>query len=179
MLILSSQQKLPSMLVNIFERLELCDEKNLLIQGIPSTLEKHFTKLSFAKNVTPLLKSRKIEFALVFALNYTQLNIILKDVIPALKAQGKLWIAYPKPTSKIVSDLNRDCNWDCLFSKGFGKIDEVVIDHVWTAIRFCTSKIDSNQTEIDLDTLSLDATVKDVVVKPSRTSYSAIETAIS
>ena len=70
------------MLVNIFERLELNDEKNLLIQGIPSTLEKYFTKLSFAKNVTPLLKSKNIEFALVFALNYQQLSVILKEVIP-------------------------------------------------------------------------------------------------
>ena len=61
------------MLINIFERLEFGDEKNVLIQGIPSTLEKYFTKLSFAKNVTPLLKSRKIDFALVFAINYNQL----------------------------------------------------------------------------------------------------------
>jgi len=58
------------MLINIFDRLELCEEKNVLVQGIPSTLEKFFTKLSFAKNLTPLLKSRKIDFALVFALNY-------------------------------------------------------------------------------------------------------------
>jgi hypothetical protein len=178
MLILSSQQKLPSMLVNIFERLELCDEKNLLIQGIPSTLEKHFTKLSFAKNVTPLLKSRKIEFALVFALNYNQLNAILKDVIPALKSQGKLWVAYPKPTSKIVSDLNRDCNWECLATKGFGKIDEVVIDHVWTAIRFCTTCIQVSDKALDLEMMNLDATVKDVVIKSSR-SYGTVRTAIS
>jgi hypothetical protein len=166
------------MLVNIFERLELCDEKNLLIQGIPSTLEKYFTKLSFAKNVTPLLKSRKIEFALVFALNYQQLSAILKDVIPALKDKGKLWVAYPKPTSKIVSDLNRDCNWDCLCTKGFGKIDEVVIDHVWTAIRFCTTASEAAQNEIELDSLNIDATVKDVVVKSSR-KFSGIRTAVS
>jgi len=113
------------MLINIFDKLQLGEEKNLLIQGIPSTLEKFFTKLSFAKNVTPLLKSRKIDYALVFAVNYNQLSSILKDVIPALRTKGKLWIAYPKPTSKIVSDLNRDLNWDCLLSKGFKKIDEV------------------------------------------------------
>ncbi len=166
------------MLVNIFERLELNDEKNLLIQGIPSTLEKYFTKLSFAKNVTPLLKSKKIEFALVFALNYQQLSVILKEVIPALKNKGKLWIAYPKPTSKIVSDLNRDCNWDCLCTRGFGKIDEVVIDHVWTAIRFCTAAASEEQKELDLEDLHIDATVKDVVVKSSR-KYSGIRTAIS
>ena len=179
MLILSSQQKLPRMLVNIFERLELCDEKNLLIQGIPSTLEKYFTKLSFAKNVTPLLKSRKIEFALVFALNYQQLAAILKDVIPALKDKGKLWVAYPKPTSKIVSDLNRDCNWDCLCTKGFGKIDEVVIDHVWTAIRFCTSVNLNDHKEIQIDALNSDATVKDVVVKTTRKYSSSIRTVVS
>lgn len=178
MLILSSQQKLPRMLVNIFERLELNDEKNLLIQGIPSTLEKYFTKLSFAKNVTPLLKSRKIEFALVFALNYQQLSLILNDVIPALKDKGKLWVAYPKPTSKIVSDLNRDCNWDCLCTKGFGKIDEVVIDHVWTAIRFCTSASNESVKELDIDQLNVDATIKDVVVKSTR-KYAGVRSAVS
>ena len=52
----------------LFEKLQLKDEKNLLVQGLPSTIEKQFAKLSFAKNVTPLLKMRKIDFALVFAL---------------------------------------------------------------------------------------------------------------
>lgn len=156
------------MLINIFDRLQIIEEKNLLIQGIPSTLEKFFTKISFAKNVTPLLKSRKIDFALVFALNYTQLSIILKDVIPALRTQGKLWIAYPKPTSKIVSDLNRDCSWECLQSKGFTKIDEVVIDHVWTAMRFCNAAADNNCDGIDMDLLNFDATVKDAIRTSSR-----------
>lgn len=155
------------MVLNIFEKLQFGEEKNLLIQGIPSTLEKHFTKLSFAKNVTPLLKSRKIDFALVFAINYNQLSSILCDVIPALREKGKLWIAYPKPTSKIVSDLNRDCQWDCLRNKGFSKMDEIVIDHVWTAMRFCTSQGNCDES-INIDELSSDATVKDIVSRSSR-----------
>ncbi|MFN5421680.1 MAG: hypothetical protein ACK5AO_00305 [bacterium] len=155
------------MLINMFERLQLCDEKNILIQGIPSTLEKYFTKLSFAKNVTPLLKTRKIEFALVFAINYKQLTTILSDVVPALKTGGKLWIAYPKPTSKIVSDLNRDCSWDCLKSKGFSTIDEVVIDHVWTALRFCTIKSHLDCKEADMAEMDADAIVKDMIASSS------------
>ena len=146
----------------MFERFQLCDEKNILIQGIPSTLEKYFTKLSFAKNVTPLLKTRKIDFALIFAINYKQLSAILTDVVPALKTGGKLWIAYPKPTSKIVSDLNRDCSWECLMSKGFSKIDEVVIDNVWTAMRFCTISGPLDCKENDLAELDSEAIVKDV-----------------
>ena len=86
----------------LFEKLQLEDEKNLLIQGLPSTIEKQFSKLSFSKNVTPLLKTRKIDFALVFALNSNQLYKILSEVCPALHASGKLWIAYPKATSKIA-----------------------------------------------------------------------------
>lgn len=151
------------MLINIFDKLQLDDEKNILIQGIPSTLEKFFTKLSFAKNVTPLLKSRKIDFALVFAVNYHQLSSILNDVIPALSIKGKLWVAYPKTTSKIVSDLNRDLNWDCLRTKGFYKIHEVVIDHVWVAMRFCTTNPNIN-SEVDMNYLDINSTVKDVVL---------------
>ncbi len=69
----------------IFEKLQLKNEKTLLIQGLPSSIEKQFTKLSFAKNLTPLLYSRKIDFALLFAVSENQLNGILRDIMPALK----------------------------------------------------------------------------------------------
>jgi len=124
------------MMQTMFEKLQLHEEKNLLIQGLPSSIEKQFTKLSFAKNVTPLLRSRKIDFALVFAVNQNQLSSIMQDVIPALHEEGKLWIAYPKTASKIVSDLNRECSWKCIRNKGFESIHETCLDHVWSAIRF-------------------------------------------
>jgi hypothetical protein len=120
----------------IFEKLELADEKNLLIQGLPSSIEKQFSKLSFAKNVTPLLKSRKIDFALVFAVNENQLNGILHDVMPALKDDSKLWIASPKTTSKIVTDLCRECSWNKLTAAGYESVNQVTLDHVWSATRF-------------------------------------------
>ena len=47
----------------LLEKLQLKDERNLLIQGLPSSIEKQFVKLAFAKNLTPLLKSRRIDFA--------------------------------------------------------------------------------------------------------------------
>jgi len=120
----------------LFEKLEFADEKNLLIQGLPSSIEKQFCKLSFAKNMTPLLKSRKIDFALVFAVNENQLNGILRDVMPALKEDTKFWVAYPKITSKIVTDLNRDSSWQQLTSAGYETVIEVALDHVWSAARF-------------------------------------------
>jgi hypothetical protein len=120
----------------VFEKLQLKEEKNLLVQGLPSSIEKQFAKISFSKSVTPLLKSRKIDFALVFAINQNQLTSIMQDVLPAMHHDGKLWIAYPKTTSKIVSDLNRQCTWACLKTKGFESVQETELDHVWTAVRF-------------------------------------------
>jgi len=122
------------------EKLLLADEKNLLIQGLPSSIEKQFSKLSFAKNITPLLKSRKVDFALVFAVSETQLSGIIRDVLPALKDSTKFWVAYPKTTSKIVTDLNRETSWNCLTGEGFESIERVELDHVWSALRFCRSE---------------------------------------
>ena len=129
------------MSTSLFEDLELKDERSLLIQGLPSSIEKVFVKLSYAKNVTPLLKSRKIDFALIFAVNQNQLNNILREVFSALHSNSKVWIAYPKQTSKIVSDLNRQCSWDLLIQSGFENINQVSIDNVWNAIRFKKTEV--------------------------------------
>ena len=121
---------------NILEKLQLKEEKNLLIQGLPSSVEKQFAKLSYNKNLTPSLKTRKIDFALIFAINQLQLNNILKEVFSALHPESKLWIAYPKTTSKIVSDLNRDASWEILSKNDYEAVRQVTLDHVWTAMRF-------------------------------------------
>ena len=128
MLVMSSQP--------LLEKLHLKDEKNLLIQGLPSSIEKQFIKLSFSKNLTPLLKSRKIDFALVFAVSQQQLKCILADVIPHLHETAKLWVAYPKLTSKIASDLSRDASWDFIGDHGFEGVSAVALDNSWTALRF-------------------------------------------
>ena len=121
---------------SLFEKLQLKDEKNLLIQGLPSSIEKQFAKLSYAKNLTPLLRSRKIDFALIFAVNHQQLCNILRDIFPALHNESKLWIAYPKTASKIASDLNRDCSWRILSDNEFVSTNDVTLDHVWSAMHF-------------------------------------------
>lgn len=121
---------------NLLEKLQLGTEKNMLLQGLPLAIEKQFIKFSFAKNVTPLLKSKKIDFALIFAFSQKQLKDILNDVIPALHADAKFWIAYPKASSKIASDLSRDCSWDFIAEHGFETVRLVAVDNLWSAMRF-------------------------------------------
>ncbi|MFN8246075.1 MAG: hypothetical protein U0T56_06825 [Ferruginibacter sp.] len=119
----------------MFEKLQLTNEKNILIQGLPSSIEKQFLKISYAKSITPLLKIKKIEFALLFAVSKKQLTDLLNDVSPALHDQVKLWVAFPKLTSKIASDLTRECNWCCIDELGFEAIDQINLDNVWHAVK--------------------------------------------
>ncbi|MFY7965011.1 MAG: YdeI/OmpD-associated family protein [Chitinophagaceae bacterium] len=122
--------------LSLFEKLQLQDEKSVLIQGLPSSIEKQFAKLSYAKNVTPLVRSRKLDFALIFAINQNQLQNIMRDIMPALRDDSKLWVAYPKVTSKIVSDLNRESSWDFFTNNSYEGISLIELDHMWSAMRF-------------------------------------------
>ncbi len=131
-------------LLTVLEKLRVQDEKNFLIQGLPSSIEKGFSKINYAKSVTPLLRSRRIDFALLFAVNIKQLTAIIADVIPAMHTEAKLWVAYPTPTSKIYSELSRDYNWDVLTCLGYEGVDQICLDNVWTAISF--AKPDSLST---------------------------------
>lgn len=164
---------------SLLEKLQVVNEKNLLIQGLPSSIEKQFVKLSYSKNVTPLLKVKKIDFALVFAITANQLNGILREVIPCLSHNAKLWVAAPKSTSKIVSDLNRECSWDILCQNCYENVEQVNLDHVWSASLFRKSdkleiamtvkkeeaKEKAKEKTIQLDIKSVDF-VKNLVVPP-------------
>jgi hypothetical protein len=124
----------------ILDKLALKNEKNILIQGLPSSIEKQFVKLSFAKNLTPLLKTRKLDFALIFAVSENQLNSILSDIFGAVKEETRLWVAHPKVTSKISTDLNRESSWSRLTDLGYEAVETISLDHVWQAINFAKTE---------------------------------------
>ncbi len=133
----------------ILEKLQLVNVKTVLIQGLPSSIEKQFCKLSFAKNLTPLLRTRKLDFALVFAVSEHQLNGILQDIMPALREETKLWVAYPKISSKIVTNLNRESSWHALTNAGYESAELVVLDHVWVAVNYKKAELVSLDDLID------------------------------
>ena len=150
---------------NLLEKLQIGSEKNILIQGLPSSVEKHFSKINYSKNVTPLLKIKRIDYALIFALSNSQLCKILQEVLPALSMNVKLWIAYPKPASKIASDLSKDCSWQVLKDNGFASSEDVEMDTVWSAMHFERMPAE-NTTEI-----MKDAKKTDNVYQPSEAKF--------
>lgn len=53
-----------------------------------------------------------------------------------LKPGGILWITYPKGTSRVKTDLNRDILWQHLKSFHLEGVGMVAVDETWSAMRF-------------------------------------------
>ena len=53
-----------------------------------------------------------------------------------VKPGGMLWIAYPKGTSKVKTDVNRDKLWAAVLPLGWQPIRQIALDEVWSALRF-------------------------------------------
>jgi len=70
---------------------------------------------------------------------FTKSQAELKENFPilkqALKDEGSLWITYPKRSSKVETDLNRDIIWQIGQHFGLGPVAMISIDSVWAAFR--------------------------------------------
>jgi hypothetical protein len=54
----------------------------------------------------------------------------------SLKPKGILWITYPKGTSKVKTDLNRDILWKRLKDYDLDGVAMFSVDATWSAMRF-------------------------------------------
>jgi len=76
------------------------------------------------------------DFVLLFVKSCADVKTGIGPVIKSLKEDGVLWIAYPKQSSGIKTDLNRDKGWEPLYKAGFGPVSQISIDTTWSALRF-------------------------------------------
>jgi predicted transport protein len=54
----------------------------------------------------------------------------------ALKPEGAFWIAYPKKSSKVETDLTRDEGWQQVYEANLEGVHMFSIDETWSNIRF-------------------------------------------
>lgn len=72
----------------------------------------------------------------VFVAQKAQLDAAWPTVQAAVKPGGVLWLAYPKLSSGVKSDMTRDRGWETVRAAGWEAVTQVAIDDVWSALRF-------------------------------------------
>ena len=84
-----------------------------------------------------------------FVISFVRTIPDVDDTIPAiyeLSFDGLLWMVYPKKTSGIGSELNRDFGWKGLNEIGYQGVAMVSLNDSWSAFRFrSTSLIKSSK----------------------------------
>jgi hypothetical protein len=60
----------------------------------------------------------------------------LPVAVKSMKPGGVLWFSWPKQTSKLDTDLNRDSLNDLAREHGLRAVASIAVDDTWSALRF-------------------------------------------
>ena len=75
------------------------------------------------------------DLAQVFVSSKKELETSLKKIKSSLKPSGLLWLTYPKGTSKVKTDINRDIIREYVEANGFKTVSLISVDDTWSALR--------------------------------------------
>ncbi len=78
----------------------------------------------------------EFDFVHLFVKDSADLERLYPQARQAIKYDGVFWISYPKGSSGVKTDLNRDILWQKLTGKGIRPVTQIAIDEVWSALRF-------------------------------------------
>ena len=76
-----------------------------------------------------------LDFVQVFVRSGKEVEALIPAVMRVLKPDGLLWVSYPKGSSGVDTDLNRDMLWKMMQKFGLAGIAMVLLDSVWSAMR--------------------------------------------
>ncbi len=80
------------------------------------------------------------DFILVFVYGKGEFEQKLTEALSKRAKDGLFWIAYPKGSGKIKTDINRDILWDLSLPFGIHPVSQVSLDETWSAVRFTDNK---------------------------------------
>lgn len=76
------------------------------------------------------------DFVQLFARNSADVERLAPAAIRAVKPDGLLWMCYPKGTSKLKTDINRDTGWKTVSEAGWEGVSLISVDDTWSSMRF-------------------------------------------
>jgi hypothetical protein len=72
----------------------------------------------------------------MFVLNKKELKGQWPKAIASMKADGALWVAYPKKSSGVESDLTMAPDWEVNKNSPWQPVSSIAVDDMWSAVRF-------------------------------------------
>lgn len=77
-----------------------------------------------------------LDFAHLFVQTHADLNVESDRLIPLLKKDGMLWVSWPKGTSKLYTEINRENVRAALLSRGLVDTKVCAVNEDWSGLKF-------------------------------------------
>jgi hypothetical protein len=120
----------------LFKKMNLKDQKEILVLNSPSSFDKELKALKGVKVLKSAAGVREISFAIAFVIKEAELNNAVRTLSKLAKGDAVVWFAYPKGSSKrYKSEVNRDDSWAIVGKEGFEPVRMVAIDEDWSGLR--------------------------------------------
>lgn len=78
----------------------------------------------------------KLDFALLFATGHLDLTKHFAELRDRLESNGMLWVAWPKKTSGVTTDLTEGIVRDFGLTNGLVDVKVCAIDDTWSGLKF-------------------------------------------
>ncbi|MEZ5016827.1 MAG: YdeI/OmpD-associated family protein [Flavipsychrobacter sp.] len=118
--------------MSVIKKLKFTEDKVLTV-NMPDNCKGLFEDMTV---VTKYSGSTKYNQVLLFAQEKKVLEAELKGMVSKLSSTAMFWIAYPKKSGSIESDLSRDDFWNILKSDGYAPVMQIALDKDWSVLRF-------------------------------------------
>jgi hypothetical protein len=123
------------------KKLGLKDGQAVLLIDVPGHLSEISQFPGFASLQTALLAGpRDRDCVHWFALSRHELEDGLPLVSSRLKADGMLWISWPKKASKVPTDITEDVLRDIFLPVMLVDVKVCAVDEVWSGLKFMWRK---------------------------------------
>lgn len=113
------------------KKLQYLKADNKLIVNAPNNLIKTLEPDTY--DIEP--QKDEYDFILVFGEQETELRELAQKAKSFTKFDGLFWLAYPKGTGNIKSDLKREVVWKILQDNELKAVSQIAINSTWSALR--------------------------------------------
>ena len=120
---------------SLSQKLQLKSNQRLLLLNLPEGYAAYLdSELTGATLLTEAQEGS--EAVLLFVNNLAEVASLAPEAIRLVNPDSLLWMAYPKGSAKIKTDVNRDTLWQAVEPTGWRPVRQIAIDEVWSAMRF-------------------------------------------
>jgi hypothetical protein len=114
----------------IAKKLHLKPGMRVAVANAPAGFSLKSPGVDIAKSL-----QRDLDLALLFATMQKELKVQWPKLVSSVKQEGAIWVAYPKKSSGIASDLGMG-EWDATKGSDWNPVAMIAIDDAWSAVRY-------------------------------------------